>query len=118
MTRFLTMALVLMATFTALSFPVYADAIDGHWCHKDGRRMSIEGPNIVTPGGTSMEGDYDRHGFIYVAPAGERHAGSRISMAMQSEDIISMFISGKGAGKEPGPNQTITEEWQRCHLTM
>jgi hypothetical protein len=39
-------------------------------------------------------------------------------MAMQSEDIISMFISGKGAGKEPGPNQTITEEWQRCHLTM
>jgi len=114
MTRFLLIMLVLMATFTALSFPAHADAIDGHWCHKDGRRMSIEGPNIVTPGGTSMEGDYDRHGFIYVAPAGERHAGSRISMAMQSEDVISMFIPGK----EPGPNPAVTETWQRCELTM
>ena len=28
-----------------------ADAIDGDWCHGDGRRLSINGPDIVTPGG-------------------------------------------------------------------
>ena len=27
-----------------------ADAIDGHWCHADGRLISIAGPRIVTPG--------------------------------------------------------------------
>lgn len=76
--------------------------------------MSIEGPVIVTPGGRSMEGDYERHGFAYIAPGGEPHAGSRISMALQSEDIIRLFIPGQG----PGPTPPLIEMWQRCDLTM
>lgn len=114
MTRLIIMIAVLTAILVALPEMAHADAIDGHWCQKDGRRMSIEGANIVTPGGTSMEGDYERHGFAYMAPAGEPNAGSRISMAMQSEDIIRVFIPGKG----PGPNPPVIEEWQRCDLTM
>ena len=27
-----------------------ADAIDGEWCHTDGRHFTINGPDIVTPG--------------------------------------------------------------------
>ncbi len=114
MTRAFSTTLVLGALFIALSHPASADAIDGHWCHKDGRRMSIEGPAIVTPGGTSMNGDYERHGFAYVVPKGEPHAGSRISMAMQSEDIVRMFIPRKGPKTIPA----VIEEWQRCDLTM
>lgn len=110
---------MLALAFAALAvFPgsqrAYADAIDGHWCHKDGRRMSIEGPKLVTPGGTAMLGDYERHGFAYIVPDGEPDAGSRVSMALQSEDIVRMFIPGKG----PGPNPPTIETWQRCDLTM
>jgi len=94
--------------------PAFADAIDGHWCHKDGRRMSIEGNVLITPGGKSMEGEYERHGFAYVIPGGEPGAGSRASMALQSEDVIRMFIPGKG----PLPSQPTIETWQRCNLTM
>ncbi len=47
-----------------------ADQIDGHWCYKDGRSLSIRGPQIITPGGSKMRGDYDRHGFAYVVPKG------------------------------------------------
>lgn len=109
-----TVILVLGAVVSAPAAPAHADAIDGHWCHKDGRRMSVEGPVIVTPGGTSMEGKYERHGFAYVVPEGELGAGSRISMALQSEDIIRLFIPGKG----PLPNPPTIEIWQRCDLTM
>ena len=39
--------------------PAFADAIDGDWCHQaSGRHLSIRGPQIVTPGGKRMEGDY------------------------------------------------------------
>ena len=39
------------AALIALSVPAHADAIDGDWCRADGKRMSIHGPAIVTPGG-------------------------------------------------------------------
>jgi hypothetical protein len=53
----------------------WADAIDGNWCFADGRRLSIQGADLVTPGGKYMTGDYDRHAFAYVAPDGENSAG-------------------------------------------
>ena len=58
-----------------LAGPALADAIDGNWCHTDGRRFTIRGPEIVTPGGKRMEGNYSRHWFSYVAPAPEPGAG-------------------------------------------
>ena len=33
-----------------------ADAIDGHWCHADGRLTSIAGSRIVTPRGSEISG--------------------------------------------------------------
>ena len=52
-----------------LAGPAVADVIDGNWCHSDGRRFTIRGPEIVTPGGKRMEGNYSRHWFSYTAPA-------------------------------------------------
>ncbi len=107
-TAFLFLLVCMLAT------PARADAIDGHWCHKDGRRMSINGPEFVTPGGLSMAGEYDRHAFAYKVPEREPHAGSRVTMELVSDDVIQLFIPGKG----PLPSPAVTETWQRCDLTM
>ena len=82
-----------------------ADAIDGMWC-KGGRSMQIDGPAIVTPGGTSMTGDYDRHGFRYVVPPGEAEAGKTVVMVLLSDHDLDV-TSGEGP----------TERWRRCKLT-
>ena len=42
--------------------PARADAIDGQWC-LGSSHFEINGPNIRTPGGNEITGNYDRHGF-------------------------------------------------------
>ncbi len=71
-----------------LAGPALADAIDGNWCHTDGRRFTIRGPEIVTPGGKRMEGNYSRHWFSYVAPAPEPGAGQTIFMTLADENTV------------------------------
>jgi len=85
-----------------------ADAIDGNWCHASGKRLTIEGPRIVTPGGTAMTGEYDRHGFAYVVPAGEPGAGKHMVMVLESEDVMHM---GEGTQRVLPEN---AETWHRC----
>ena len=58
-----------------------ADAIDGDWCRSDGKRMTIRGPAIVTPGGQKTNGNYSRHYFSYEIPAGEVGAGATVSFS-------------------------------------
>jgi hypothetical protein len=72
--------LILAGANTAL-----ADAIDGDWCHAEGGRLSISGPQITTPGGAKITGDYDRHHFSYVVPASEPGAGATVTMILLSE---------------------------------
>ena len=80
-----------------LGGPALADAIDGDWCHPDGRKLTINGPEIVTPGGTRMKGDYDRHHFNYT------DAGGPVAMVLQGELQMNL--------KPPaGADQT----WRRC----
>jgi hypothetical protein len=62
-----------------------ADSIDGNWCHTDGRRMRIDGPRIITPTGVTTQGDYGRHSFSYVVPAGGPGAGMTIQMQLLGE---------------------------------
>ena len=84
-----------------------ADAIDGNWCAPDGRVMSIAGPAIVTPGGNRITGDYSRHAFSYVAPAGESDAGTVISMVLLNENTVRLSPRA-GAERE--------EIWHRCDV--
>jgi hypothetical protein len=88
-----------------LAGPAFADAIDGNWCHSDGRRFSIHGPEIVTPGGKHMEGNYSRHWFSYVAPAPEPGAGQTIFMTLADENTVYL---------RRGEAATSQETWVRC----
>ncbi len=89
---------------SALSLPAAADAIDGDWCRKDGQRLSIDGPKIVTPDGKSLTGNYDRHAFSYKAPAGSKRAGGKVNMSLMDEHNLQV--------KWPGAK--TAEVWQRC----
>jgi hypothetical protein len=93
--------------------PALADSLDGHWCSKDGRRLHIQGPAIVTPGGTSMQGDYQRHSFSYIVPANEPGAGSFIYLQQWSEEMMKSFSGADEASARQGEGQV----WNRCAPT-
>ena len=84
--------------------PALADAIDGDWCRADGKRMTIRGPAIVTPGGQHTNGDYTRHSFSYVIPAGEVGAGVAVSIQLLGEYL---------AHARQGADASV-QEWRRC----
>lgn len=86
--------------------PARADAIDGNWCHVDGRRFSIQGPQIVTPGGARLAGNYSRHYFSYVVPATELPAGQTIGMTLLDENTVHLRAA-TAADATP-------EVWKRC----
>lgn len=112
MKRFLT-GLVLATGLSLVCGSVQADAIDGNWCHPNGRHLSIDGPNIVTPGGNAMVGEYDRHAFRYTVPTGEKGAGTPILMIQQSEEVMLLW-------ENPSPDPATRSEgqvWGRCDLT-
>jgi hypothetical protein len=90
---------------SVLAGPALADAIDGNWCHTDGRRFSIRGPEIVTPGGKLMEGNYSRHWFSYTAPAPEPGAGQTIFMTLADENTVHLRL---------GDQTSAPETWVRC----
>lgn len=102
--RFKVFASALM--FFVLASPAFADAIDGNWCHNDGRRFSIRGPDIVTPGGKQTAGNYSRHAFSYMAPAGEAGGGQAIAMTLANENTIYLRYGENATGAQ--------ETWLRC----
>ena len=89
---------------SALAAPAFADAIDGNWCHNDGRRFSIRGPEIVTPGGKQLEGQYSRHWFNYTVPAPEPGAGQGVQMTLLNENTVQLRLGEAGT----------PETWVRC----
>ena len=91
--------------FIGFSTAALADAIDGDWCHANGKRMSIRGPDIVIPGGKQIQGDYSRHFFSYVVPAGEAGAGETVSITLLGE-----YLAHSRQGGADAPVQ----EWRRC----
>ena len=91
-----------------LASAAHADVIDGDWCHDDGRRLSIRGPTIVTPGGAMLQGDYTRHSFQYTAPPTEASGGQPVSMTLRSETRVDVRVGG--------PSATF-QVWHRCTAT-
>jgi hypothetical protein len=101
--RFHLVAAAVGALLTLNASTAFADAIDGDWCNADGRRLSINGSDIVTPGGTVLKGDYDRHHFTYVVPANEPDAGATVAMVLLSE--LQMTLK---------PPKGDEQSWRRC----
>ena len=98
------------AAFVLAAFPARADAIDGDWCNAT-RHLTIKGPDIVTPGGARLKGDYDRHAFTYVVPAKESGAGQTINMILVDDDTVYLR-----AGEKPGFGPGEAEVWRRCSI--
>ena len=96
---------LLAVVLTMLAGSAFADAIDGSWCHTDGRRFSIKGPEIVTPGGKRMDGTYSRHAFNYTVPAPEAGAGQGIFMTLADENTVYL---------RRGEVTVAPETWVRC----
>jgi hypothetical protein len=92
---------ILLASVTL----AHADAIDGDWCATDGQHMTIAGADITTPGGKQIKGNYTRHAFEYVVPAGETGAGDTVNIFLRSEYFA---VSRQGAADAP------LKEWRRC----
>lgn len=94
----------LAAMLCGLSGPALADQIDGDWCFPgDGRNLTIQGDDIVTPSGTKTVGAYTRHSFRYVIPVGDPGAGDEINMR-QLNDWTMVLRRPDGA----------EETWKRC----
>jgi hypothetical protein len=100
-------ALILLGV--GIASPAMADAIDGDWCNA-GKHLMIDGPKIVTPGGTSIIGNYDRHAFRYKVPASEKGAGENVFMVQRSEEIMNFWQTPEAA---PG-SETPPQVWTRC----
>ena len=83
----------------------HADAIDGTWCSPGGLVLSIEGPEITTPGKHKVIGNYRRHAFAYVVPAGEDPVGETVEMQLLNEDTMDLKL----------PDREI-ETWRRCEI--
>jgi hypothetical protein len=88
---------------------VRADAIDGDWCSTNSKRMSILGEKITTPGGNRINGNYSRHAFDYVVPAGEDGSGETVSIILRGEYL---------AISRQGPADAPATEWRRCKETI
>jgi hypothetical protein len=106
--------LIIPATALVLLAPgaAKADALDGEWC-RDALSLTIQGPNILTPGGTRMTGDYRRHQFMYVIPPGEAEAGGRVEMTQLNDEEMDLRVTPSSASAAPG----AWERWRRCKVT-
>ena len=93
--------LVASATQAQISPP----ALDGDWCRADGKRLSVKGPDIVTPGGKPLRADYARAFASWVIPEGEPNAGITVTM---------MLVGSDRAHMREGAADTPPEEWRRC----
>jgi hypothetical protein len=91
-----------------------ADAIDGHWCHADGRLISIAGSRIVTPRGSEISGDYRRHFFTYHVPVAEPAAGTVVFMTQLNEQTIHVRRGADLATAEAAAPET----WRRCSAAV
>jgi hypothetical protein len=100
-----TSAATALAGMLAIS-PAAADAIDGNWCSPAGKTLSIRGPEVVTPGGNRISGDYDRHYFSYVIPDTEPGAGHTVRLTLLGETAVRIEADAARA--------TPAEIWNRC----
>jgi hypothetical protein len=98
---------LIAAAALLVPLPALADRIDGDWCYAT-QSLTINGPSIRTPGGNQIQGEYSRHGFVYMVPASETEAGVQIDMRLLGEEV--MILARKNASK-------AEETWRRCKPT-
>lgn len=101
---------VVLSLLLVSSLPALADRLDGGWCGGGGKQIRINGPEITLPSGKVMQGDYRRHTFDYISPAGESDAGTKVRIQQLNDEQMQLYRSNGGTTAEP-------ELWQRCDMT-
>ncbi len=85
-----------------------ADAIDGDWCNEvSGVHLRIDGTTIELEAGLTVQGDYSRHAFSYLAPQGALEAGAKIDYVLRSEDQMRRVREGNAMPEHE-------DLWRRC----
>lgn len=92
--------------------PAVAEGLDGHWCSPDGQRITVDGPNVITPGGQKTIGAYSNENFYFKLPEKEWHAGSVIWMELKSESTVRVSTVSKNQNGPP-PHGL----WKKCDIT-
>lgn len=92
--------------------PAFAEGLDGQWCSPNGERITVEGSNVITPGGQQTTGAYNNGNFHFELPKPDRNAGAVIWMEPKSASTarvstVSKYQSG------PPPHGL----WRRCDIT-
>ena len=65
---------------------------------------------MTTPSGVVLQGDYRRHHFVYIAPAGDPDAGLQIFLQQINEKKMNFYRIKDG-------KFSPAELWQRCDIT-
>ena len=89
--------------------PALADKIDGNWCSAKGKSISVDGSNVVTPGGRSIVANYTRHHVDFIIPEGEAGAGDTFSADQLNHEEISVSII-----PQSGTDKGQAEIWTVC----
>ena len=92
--------------------PAQADGLDGIWCSPDGRRITVDGLAVVSPGGQPATGVYGTVDFSFPVPEGEPDAGAVIWMKLVDENTARVSTVSEQQG-EPPPHG----RWRRCAYT-
>lgn len=100
---------ILAIALATLAAPASADPLDGRWCMSGGRRMSISGHLVMTPGGARIRGEYDRGSLVYALPGREPGFALLVSLTPLDEERLSR------ATNRPGARPEI---WHRCGPPM
>ena len=100
-----------MAWLALLATQANAQGIDGEWCRME-RSFKIQGPSILTYGGSQVTGENEQNAFRYFAPANEPESGTEIFMILRSEQTLYLLRRPQGQKDFHG-----REAWQRCKVT-
>jgi hypothetical protein len=93
---------------TTSVIPVRADKIDGDWCLGN-RHFSIAGPQITTPAGRTLKGNYSRHAYSYEPPADDPEHGQIVLMQLLNEETVRLVRKREDQLGAP-------ETWHRCQV--
>ena len=97
----------LIAFCTLATTPALADSIDGSWCSKDGKHLSINGSEIILPNGVKTKGAYGRHEFLYNALPSDADPDVQFFLKLRSEDSMNSYVLKNHQRSDP-------LSWERC----
>ena len=89
------------------ALPALADSIDGIWCTKDGKRVSINGPEITLPDGVKTKGAYGQYEFLYFALPNDPEPDAQFFLKLRGENSMDSYVIKNHHRSDP-------TKWDRC----